>query len=146
MKTSSKTYRTTNLDLACVLVAMGHVCKTRKIGLVSAEFTFADPHGDVDDTARKFYQGDIKVNPTTFMYARFSLKRELNMKSVEWEKARPGMVVLQPGQFYYYIASDGRAYKNVYANKEPHIERVQKGNAFLTMQEAQLASANTKLD
>lgn len=146
MKKSGTTYRTTNLDLACLLVALGHVCKTRKIGLVSAEFTFADPHGDVDDAARKFYQGDSKVNPTTFMYARFSLKRELAMKAVEWEKARPGMVVLQPGQFYYFINTDGKAYKNVYANREPHIERVMKGNAFLTMNEAQAAVANTKID
>ncbi len=146
MKSSSKSFRTTNLDLACLLVSEGHVCKTKKLGFVSAEFTFPDPHGDVDDKARKFYQGDCKVNPTTFMYARFSLKRELNMKSIEWEKARPGRVVLQPGQFYYFIADDGKTYKNVFANRDPHLARIIKGNAFLTMNEAQAAAANTKID
>ena len=100
----------------------------------------------MDDIAKKFYQGDCSVKITAFLYARAALKRELNMKAVEWEKARPGKVVLNPGQFYYFIAEDGKVYRNVYANREPHIKRVLDGNAFITLQEGNEAARNVKID
>lgn len=145
MKNSSPKIRTTNLDLACVLVAEGNGCITKKVGPVSAVFEFEE-NADTKIVAKKFYKGDCTVNVTCYMYARFSLKRELAMKAIEWERARPGKLILNPGEFYYFVADDGKAYRNVYANREPHIQRVLKGNAFRTQNEAQAAAASTKID
>ena len=138
-------YKTTNLDLACYLVASGFACSTRRLGPVSAEFVFPDA-GSMADIAKKFYVGDCTVKMTAYLYARAALKRELNMKAVEWEKAKPGKVVLNPGQFYYFIAEDGKVYRNVYANREPHVKRIMDGNAFLTLDEANAAARSVKID
>lgn len=145
MTKGSKFFRTTNLDLACVLVAEGNICTTKKLGPVSAEFVFTEDT-DVSWTAKQFYRGEVEINVTSFMYARFALKRELAMKSVEWRHAKEGKLVLTPGQFYYFVGDDGRAYKNIYANRTPHVERLINGNAFLTMNEAQVVAANAKVD
>lgn len=145
MKKGGKYFRTTNLDLACVLVSEGHSCKTKKIGPINAEFFFEDEQ-DLQYKAKQFYRGECQVNPTSYMYARFSLKRELAMKSVEWKQRSEGKLVLTPGQFYYFIGDDGKPYKNVYANRTPHVERLVNGNAFLSMNEAQIAAVNSKTD
>lgn len=145
MKNSSPKFRTTNLDLACVLVSQGYGCTTKKLGPVSAVFEF-DKNTEIEYAARQFYRGELEGNITSFMYARFALKRELSMKSVEWKLAAEGRLMLSPGQFYYYVADDGKAYKNTFSNREPHVTRVLNGNAFLTMQKAQEAAANTKID
>lgn len=144
MKTR-KTFKTTNLDLACFFMANGFMCTTKRLGPVSAEFVFADTD-KLEDLARKFYLGECTVKMTAYLYARAALKRELNMKAIEWEKARPGKLVLNPGQFYYFIAEDGKVYRNVYANREPHVKRIMDGNAFLTIDEANASARDTKVD
>lgn len=145
MKNSNDKFRTTNLDLACVLVSEGYGCTTKKLGPVSAEFVFKK-ESDMEHLAQKFYRGDCEVNITAFMYSRFALKRELAMKSVEYKQRSEGKLVLTPGQFYYYLGDDGRPYKNVFANRDPHLTRLLNGNAFLSMNEAQVAAANSKID
>lgn len=140
-----KTFKTTSLDLAALLVSEGHRCTTRKTGFVNAEFVF-ESNPAVDKLWPMFLKGQCEVNVTTFLYSRVALKRELAMKSVEWKQAKEGKLILNPGQFYYFIAEDGKAYKNVYANREPHIDRLVKGNAYLSMNEAQAAAMHTKVD
>lgn len=125
-----KTFKVKTLDFAGYLWTLGYRCvEVRKLGLNNAEFMFEDPNGDIRKNEIKFLEGKVTVNLTNFLYGRTQLKFASNKLPIPTIATIDRYKSIKQGDAYWYL-NGAIPLAAVFAEKEPHMERLLTGNLF----------------
>jgi hypothetical protein len=136
-------YDTNNIDEAAYLALQGYHFTVTRTGPVSALFSFeTDEH--FNEVRARFWKGEVSVQLHSWLATRTALKNEcagqaLSVKRVSSPPLVPAeretKTVLTTGLAYWYY--DGDAIKGaMYGNKSLHTSRLEKGNLYLTREDA----------
>lgn len=127
----NKKYKTVNIDEAAYYAVKGHGYKVKNFGERSGEWEFVD-EPTLQKTRKQFWGGKADVNLHKWMALRWTMKNEQRTVPMTIRK-RFGV---RQGEKYYYLNEKDNV---CVAYMGPHImhqERKEKGNFFLTSDEA----------
>jgi hypothetical protein len=128
------------LDVAAYVVSQGALYEiVKRPGHLFAEY-WLDDTTENRRHAMNFLQGLSSMNLITYLYNRTRMK--LEQKQEPMVVPVTGDVAPQKimgGQGYWYV-ENGQILHTVYANKEPHLSRLEKGNVYTNRITAQLAA------
>lgn len=132
-----KLIETKNLDFATVLLTHGiEHKKIKKYSDISAGFFFENTK-EYQKLHEDFFEGNIKENIAVYSRNRQYLKHEARNLPVYLAKHRREQFVVAIGSSYWYHGPNNSACHALYADKQPHVDRVNSGQVFRTKQECE---------
>lgn len=125
-------YKTNHLDEASYLAIKGHKYTTTKFGELKAEWKF-ESSDKLESHRKQFWGGTAIVNVHKWLCLREILKRE-QRSMLAVSKDNP--FNLTNGQEYWYITEHNTLNTSLFGGALIHKQRMDKGNFFLTQEEA----------
>lgn len=131
---AKKKVLTKSLDAAAYLVSLGYTCSIRRLGIISAEFTFS---AECALPLAEFQMGQATVNLANYLYSRSALKVELKgMRFYTFEETPSEKPVnhISVGTPYWYVAmaQSPVILHAIFSDREPHLSRLREKNIYLT--------------